>query len=223
MRNLLFSLGLLFSTISSAAVYYTCGTANGSNLTSLSDGTGSCNIIEATWNQVGNEIFVRSGNILNLSGEPFNLLCKIEVLNGGTLDFNSGLSSNNINNAFNIQSGATVSVNGTFLISSNNTALNIKLNGLLLVNSPGTVSNNVTGNSDITVNGNISGSGVIDFKGNLSGSGTINGQPVSPPPTSPIDLTTVGIVWDGASWSPGAPSNLIDRAIFKGNYFFIKI
>ena len=215
MKKYLVLIAMALSTFAFAqATYYTCATS-GQNTTNP-DGVTAC-AASTAWNAATNILIVRNGTTLNLSGTPFNLNGSIIIEQGGTLVFNSGSSANNNNNAFNILANAVVIVDGTFQITSQNTKLSISSAGLLIVNSTGTLTNSGSGNSDIIVDGNITGSGTIEWTGSATGSGTINGQPVGSV-TSPLSLDQVGFIWNGTSWSPSAPVNLVDRAIFNGNY-----
>lgn len=207
-------IGLFSVATANAATYYTCATS-GTNLTTDASGGGTCKVGIGTWNVAGNIVIVRT--TLTLTSAPFNMACNITIIDGGTLTYDSGINKNQPSNAFNILAGKIMIVNGDFILIQNNCELSIAQTGLLIVNANGSVNNGGNGNTDIIINGDITGAGEIDFGGGISGSGTINGQPAGGQ-SPPIMLSETGLIWDGTSWSPSAPVDLIDRAIFTGNY-----
>ena len=201
---------VLFVGLQAQTTYYTCATPSGTNVSTDENGA-TCTESLGTWNVAGNTLIVRAGT--TYSSQTPNSTFDADVVVFGTLDLGTGGGTTTISS-----SSTIVIEDGGIMTWGGSRTLTIVTGGKLVVNSGGLVQG-ASSAATLAVNGSVTGSGTIDVPGGISGGGTINGQDPSSVP-NPIDLSTIGFIWDGTSWSPSAPDGAEDRAIFNGNYTF---
>ena len=178
MKNLFYLIVFFaFSTGAYAATYYTCNSASGTNLTTASDGSGSCNVAIGTWNQSGNTIVIRTGTTLTVGN--VNFACQVTVETGATLQ----TTGPGFLGSRTITFSNTTSINGTFsmpggFISAK--AMNIASGANVTVGSTGTISIpdqltsetiTVQNGGTLTLNGTINS--IENF--NVNATATFNG------------------------------------------------
>ena len=206
-----------------ATNWYSCGTPPGGQY-SLTQG-GTCNISSMNINNADDTVFVLSG--YTRDADDFSNTIDGVVIVEGTLNVdNSGIQINSAGRLIVRSGGAIVATNGNAFITNNGVlfvASGATLStgggsgGDLTINSSGTAQiDGIINARDFILNGAITGTGTINVTNSISGTGTINGQ--SGPFSSPIDLSSIGITWDGSVWSPSNPASPNDLLIFDGDY-----
>jgi hypothetical protein len=170
-----FALSLLFFS-NAQTTYYTCNSPSGTNLTTASDGSGTCNVAVGTWNQSINTIVIRTGTTFTVGNLSF--ACQVIVDNGATLQTTAPVFTTRTINFFN-----TTSINGTFSMPGGFFAvknMNVGSGAVVTVGSTGTISipDQVTAETitilnggTLTLNGTITSIQNFD----VNATGTFNG------------------------------------------------
>jgi hypothetical protein len=104
-----FALSLLFFS-NAQTTYYTCNSPSGTNLTTASDGSGTCNVAIGTWNNALNTIVIRTGTSLTVGN--VNFACQVVVQPNATLQ----TTAPGILGTRTITFSNTTVINGTFIM-----------------------------------------------------------------------------------------------------------
>lgn len=174
MKDLLLSLLLVVGTFSFAqTTYYTCTSTSGTNLTTASDGSGTCNVAIGTWNQVSNTIVIRTGTTFTVGN--VNFACQVIVQAGATLQTTGPgfLGTRTVTFSNTTTLGGNFSMPGGFISVKN---MNIANGAVVTVGSTGTINIpdqftaetiTVQNGGTLTLNGTINS--IEDFNVNALG------------------------------------------------------